>query len=130
MASNMTTKQLTEELDGFRAICREYFDGSEETQTAQSLHYAVDDWTEEISTLNEHIDDLTEENEKLKAEHNELYEFSNFKKWKDAEAENKKLKALIDDHFLRVVAVGQSSWEKLQTENDKLKAEIAELKKN
>jgi len=99
----MTTKQLTEELDGFRAICREYFDGSEETQTAQSLHYAVDDWTEEISTLNEHIDDLTEENEKLKA--------------------------LIDDHFLRVVAVGQSSWEKLQTENDKLKAEIAELKK-
>jgi len=149
MASNMTTKQLTEELDGFRAICREYFNGSEGTQTAQCLHEAVDSWTDEIFTLNEYNDeqdekiedlekqvfDLKEENEKLTEEREKkVLDLDVFYKaeWNACE-ELKELKEQIkdqDDYDIDVsVNYWKSSWEIIKAENDRLKKEIAEFKK-
>lgn len=86
------------------------------TEEISTLSEHIDDQDEKIEDLEKQVFDLTEEREKkvldldvfyeaewnaceelkeLKAEHDELYEFSHFKKWKDAEAENDKLKAEI-----------------------------------
>ena len=53
-------KSMEKEVEGYRAICKEFLDGSEETTNPECLRAYVDQKTDELSTANEQITNYEE----------------------------------------------------------------------